>query len=32
LHPNSAGYRLMAPLAAGAVDSALVPAKGKRKK
>jgi lysophospholipase L1-like esterase len=32
LHPNSAGYRLMAPVAVAAIDKALVPVKGKRKK
>jgi lysophospholipase L1-like esterase len=32
LHPNSAGYRLMAPLASAAIDRALAPVKGKRKK
>lgn len=33
LHPNSAGYRIMAPLAQSAVDGALQPAaKGKKKR
>lgn len=33
LHPNSAGYRVMAPIAAAAIDKALAPAdKGKRRR
>lgn len=32
LHPNAAGYRLMAPLALAAIEKALPPVKGKRKR
>jgi lysophospholipase L1-like esterase len=31
LHPNSAGYRLMAPVALAAIDKVVAPASGKRK-
>jgi lysophospholipase L1-like esterase len=31
LHPNSAGYRLMAPVALAAVDAVVAPAAGRRK-
>jgi lysophospholipase L1-like esterase len=31
LHPNAAGYRIMAPVALAAIDKTLAPQKGRRR-